>query len=338
MQHGGNIYKYAKELACLPEEILDFSSNINLYQPEFTLELDPQKLARYPQTTYPQLTQTIADTYTLQPQNITLYNGATSAIYALMDTLKEKKVFLYAPLYGEYEKAALKAKKDIYKINRIEDIDAKVDKKSIVVFVNPATPEGSYYDIKELFLEWKKRKCSIIIDESFIEFENHTSLRQEIYAYKKLYIVHSFSKFYSCAGVRIGALFSHKKNKQKLQPHLWNLSYLDTLFLTQRLQDTQFINHSHTLHQEQKQQLKEILTNTQLFTQIVESDANFILVQSPQAEELFEHLLAHKILVRVCGSFDFLDNSWLRFGVKNKQMHATLQHALKTFQNKVNNL
>jgi len=258
MQHGGNIYQYAKELDCEPEEILDFSSNINFYQPEIPFKAENNLIARYGDATYPQLTDTIAKLYKLQPHNITLYNGATAAIYALMQTLSAKKVFLYAPLYGEYEKAAIKAKKDIYKINRIEDIDAKVEKKSLVVFVNPSTPEGSYYDTDELFLEWKKKKCTIIVDESFIEFEAHKSLRRQVDDYKKLYIIHSFSKFYSCAGLRVGAVFSHKKNKAALTPPLWSISSLDAKLLNQRLQDTTFSQQSRILHKEHKQHLKEI--------------------------------------------------------------------------------
>jgi len=329
MQHGGNIYKYAKELDCDASEIIDFSSNINLYQKAQEFCINTQQLTPYADTDYTTLKNTIASKYKIETNNITLYNGATAAIYDLFSSLKGKSVYLYAPLYGEYEKAALRAKKDIYKINRIEDIDAQVEKKSIVVFVNPSTPEGSYYDMDDLFLEWKKKKCTIILDESFIEFEAHKSLKKQIMDYKKLYIIQSFSKFYSCAGVRIGAVFTHKKNTRSLQPPLWNISTFDAEFLEQRLLDEEFITQTRKLHQEQKAELQKILKESKLFDLIVESDANFILVQSKKAQEIFEHLLAHKILVRSCESFDFLDGSWLRFAVKDKEAQQKLQEAFR---------
>jgi threonine-phosphate decarboxylase len=288
-------------------------------------------MCQYADSNYPELKDAIAKNYKIQTQNIALYNGATAAIYALLASLKAKSVYLYAPLYGEYEKAALVAKKDIYKINRIEDIDAEVAKKSIVVFVNPATPEGSFYDLEELFLEWKAKKCTIIIDESFIEFEKHKSLKNQINDYKKLYIIQSFTKFYACAGVRIGAIFSHKKNIRSLHIPLWNISSLDASFLQKRLGDTAFKERSLLVHQAQKAQLQNILKSSNLFDIIVESEANFILTQSSQAEAIFEHLLAHKILVRSCESFDFLDNSWLRFAVKDKEACEKLQEALSAF-------
>jgi len=324
MLHGANIYKYAKELGCEPDEVLDFSSNINCYQPEENFTASNATIVKYADTNYTKLKNTIA-------KEIALYNGATAAIYALMQRLKGKNVYLYAPLYGEYQKAAIESGKNIYKINRIEDIDAKVAKKSIVVFVNPATPEGSYYALERLFLEWKKRKCTIILDESFLEFEAYKSLRNEIKEYKKLYIIQSFTKFYACPGVRIGAVFSHKKNIRSLQRPLWNISSLDASFLQERLCDTAFKEESRRVHKEQKEQLQNILKESGFFDLIVESDANYILTQSSHASEIFEHLLAHKILVRSCASFDFLDNTWLRFAVKDSMSQEKLKKALGVF-------
>jgi len=331
MLHGGNIYKYAKELDCEANEIIDFSSNINCYQPNSSLTITDDIINKYAESNYTELKSQIAKNYNIQTQNIALYNGATAAIYSLLQELKGKSVYLYAPLYGEYEKAALQAKKDIYKINRIEDIDAEVEKKSIVIFVNPSTPEGSFYDLEELFLEWKAKKCTIILDESFIEFEKHKSLKNQINDYKKLYIIQSFTKFYACPGVRIGAIFSHKKNIRSLHTPLWNISSLDVAFLQERLADTAFQEASRTMHLAQKMQLQNILKESKLFDLIVESEANFILTQSTHAQEIFEHLLAHKILVRSCESFDYLDNTWLRFAIKDEASHTKLQEALRAF-------
>ena len=330
MKHGANIYKYAKQLGCSSDEIIDFSSNINLYQPQSMLHVTHATITKYADSSYKSLKKSIARNYEVKQSQIALFNGATAAIYALLDTLKQKKVTLYAPLYGEYEKAALQSKKDIYKINRIENIDAEVPKNSIVIFVNPSTPEGSFYELQELFSYWKKQKCTIILDESFLEFEGHPSLRSMINNYKKLYIIQSFSKFYSCAGVRIGAVFSHKQNIKKLKTPLWNISSLDVAFLQERLEDKAFKDKSRELHTLQKQELLTILKNSRLFEQIVQSDANFILTQSSKAEAIFSHLLKQKILTRTCGSFDYLNNDWLRFAVKNSESHAQLEKALNT--------
>ncbi|MFA6192724.1 MAG: aminotransferase class I/II-fold pyridoxal phosphate-dependent enzyme [Sulfurimonas sp.] len=328
MKHGAGIYKAAKKLGCEANEIIDFSSNINCYNPDISMTLTDEMLVKYADSSYSELKYAIAEKYQIKKKQMALYNGATSAIFELFKNLREKRVYLYAPLYGEYEKAAKQEKKKIIKINRFENIYKKPKKNSIVVFVNPSTPDGKYYNLEKLLGMWKERNCIIILDESFLEFENLISLRNQINYNKKLYIVQSFSKFNSCAGVRIGAIFSDFSNIEKLKTPLWNLSSFDAQFLMQRLQDKDFAEKSKKLHSTYKEKLLSILENSKLFTKIYESNSNFFLTKAERADEIFEHLLKHKILVRTCGSFDFLDNSYLRFAVKETGAHDRLAEAL----------
>jgi len=333
MKHGANIYKYAKKLKCSSDEIVDFSSNINLYNPKVKIKLTNNMLVNYADNSYKKLKKIISKNYNIKSSQMALFNGASSAIFELFHpkgtqkTLKEKRVYLYAPLYGEYEKAIQKDVK-IIKINRFNSLQDEPKKNSVVVFVNPSTPDGKYYDLEKLFKLWKKKNCTIVLDESFLEFENLKSLRNQINNYKKLYIIQSFSKFNSCAGVRIGAIFSHKSNIKKLKTPLWNLSSFDVKFLQKRLKDENFKKISKALHVEQKKELYEILKDSKLFSKIYNSDSNFYLVKTKKAKQIFEALLKKKILVRTCDSFDFLGKNHLRFGVKNTNKHKKLKKAL----------
>ena len=333
MKHGANIYKYAKKLKCSSDEIVDFSSNINLYNPKIEIKLTNKMLVNYADNSYKDLKKIISKNYDIKSSQMALFNGASSAIFELFHpkgtqkTLKEKRVYLYAPLYGEYEKAIQKDVK-IIKINRFNSLQDEPKKNSVVVFVNPSTPDGKYYDLEKLFKLWKKKNCTIVLDESFLEFENLKSLRNQINNYKKLYIIQSFSKFNSCAGVRIGAIFSHKSNIKKLKTPLWNLSSFDVKFLQKRLKDENFKKISKALHVEQKKELYEILKDSKLFSKIYNSDSNFYLVKTKKAKQIFEALLKKKILVRTCDSFDFLGKNHLRFGVKNTNKHKKLKKAL----------
>jgi threonine-phosphate decarboxylase len=323
MKHGANIYKYAKKSSIAPDEIIDFSSNINSYHPKIELSPTNNMLVKYADNSYNDLKKAIATKYEIKKSQISLYNGATSAIFELFKSLKQRRVYLYAPLYGEYEKAITKHK-TIIKVNRFNNIYEKPKKGSIVVFVNPSTPDAKFYKLDKLFEIWKKQNCTIILDESFLEFKNLPSFRDKINSYKKLYIVQSFSKFYSCAGVRIGAIFSNKQNIKKLKTPMWNLSSFDVEFLTSRLLDSAFDKKSKKLHKKNKKELLGILKSSKLFTKIYKSDSNFFLVKSKHADKIFKHLLKHKILVRTCGSFDFLSDDYLRFAVKDSYSHHKL--------------
>lgn len=331
MKHGGNIYKTAKELGCKPEEIIDFSSNINSYHPKIDIKLTDSMLVPYADTSYSTLKKSISRNYAVKKSQMTLYNGATSAIFELFKNLKQMRVYLYAPLYGEYEKAAKHTKKNIVKIDRFTKINKVPKKDSIVVFVNPSTPDGKFYDLEKLFEIWKKQNCTVILDESFLEFEDLSSLRNQIVFYNKLYIVKSFTKFHSCAGVRIGAIFSSKTNIKKLYTPIWNLSSFDVEFLTARLNDKEFKNKSKNLHKKHKEELLKVLEKSKLFSKIYKSDSNFFLVKSKNSPEIYEHLLKHKILVRTCESFDFLNETHLRFAVKDTFSHKQLKKCFMTF-------
>jgi len=326
MKHGANIYKYAKKISCESNEIIDFSSNINSYHPNIEITPANNMLVQYADSSYTNLKGTIAKRYRVKKSQIVLYNGATSAIFELFKTLKEDRVYLYAPLYGEYEKAVPKEKK-IVKINRFKDIHVKPEKNSIVVFVNPSTPDAKYYNLEKLFNIWREQNCTVVLDESFLEFEKLKSLRNQINHYKKLYIIQSFSKFYSCAGVRIGAIFSNKNNIGELKTPMWNLSSFDVDFLTKRVQDRAFKKRSTELHAKNKKELLEILEGSGLFSKIYKSHSNFFLVKSKKADKIFKYLLKQKILVRTCGSFDFLSDDYLRFAVKETNAHNKLKKA-----------
>jgi len=330
MKHGANIYKYAKKIDCQADEIIDFSSNINSYHPKINLTITNNMLVKYADSNYTDLKGVISKKYQIKKSQMALYNGATSAIFELLRNLDSKRVYLYAPLYGEYEKAIGKNTK-IIKINRFKNIYKKVKKGSTVIFVNPSTPDGKFYDLEQLFGMWKKQNCKILIDESFLEFQSHKSLINQISTYNKIWIIKSFTKFYSCPGVRIGAIFSNKKNIKSLKTPLWNLSSFDTEFLSSRLQDLDFEKRSKKLHKVHKAELLKTLKNSKLFDEIYESDSNFILTKSKEAKEIFKHLLKEKILVRTCESFDFLSDEYLRFAVKDSYSHDKLTEALKNF-------
>jgi len=326
MKHGGDIYKYAKKLHCKPEDIIDFSSNINSYHPKIDIKLTESMIVNYGDHSYSQLRQTIADKLKIKKSNFALFNGATAAIFELFKVLQEPQVYLYAPLYGAYEEAS--QHKEIIKINRFDDLYQKPKKSSIVVFVNPSTPDGKYYDLKRLFHLWERQNSTIVLDESFLEFENLRSMIPKIQKYKKLYIIKSFTKFYSCAGVRIGAIISHQSNLKQLKIARWNLSSFDAHFLTARLKDRAFHTKSIPLYQKNKKRLLKVLKDTNLFSTIYASNSNFVLVKSKRSREIFDHLLREKIIVRTCGSFDFLDDSYLRFAVKDSVSIEKLKKAL----------
>ena len=65
MKHGANIYKYAKKLNCNANEIIDFSSNINLYSPTINIVPTNNMLVKYADSSYKDLKKTISKKYNI---------------------------------------------------------------------------------------------------------------------------------------------------------------------------------------------------------------------------------------------------------------------------------
>lgn len=326
--HGGDIYAAAEELDCHPEEIIDFSANINIVAPAVALPLTQELISSYGDPRYTTLRRAIAERYSVKPREIALFNGASSAIMELFKTLQPKQSYLYTPIYSEYVKASKLYSKKTTLINRFNNLYTQPEEGSTVVFVNPSTPDGKYYDLERLFALWKEAKCTIIVDESFLEFSQNPSLRHEIRNYKRLYIIQSFTKFYACAGLRVGAVFTCPKNIADFSLPSWNISSFDAAYVTALLQDEYHRDHAVAAQQRHYKILRSILKASNLFDKVYRSEANFILTRSSKAKKIYQTLFEQKILVRDCSNFDGLDHRYLRFAVKDKKALHQLQKAL----------
>lgn len=327
--HGGNIYKMAQQLLCEPKDIIDFSSNINPTLPSIELHIEPKALQVYGDPHYDGLREAISSKYQVRRAEIKLFNGASSAIFSLFEQLTFDSVALYAPLYGEYKEAAVTYGKKIQLINRLDDVWEKPKEGSLVVFVNPSTPDGRLYDFKALLDEWQALNCQVLMDESFLEFTQQASLREKVKSYKNLYIIQSFTKFYACAGLRVGAVFSHKSNIDKLFTPMWPVSTLDASLLKRLLANKEHAIESKKNFSKYSQRLRSILCEALVFDEVYPSQANYILTQSTGANEIEKRLLEHKIMVRNCENFDFLDERYLRFAVKDDKALDALEKAFK---------
>ena len=328
-QHGGNITAFAKEIGCDPLEVIDLSSNINFGRPTLDIDFNSLDISAYPN--YDELYTAIASLYNVSSTNIELYNGATSAIHTLFRELSLKHVTLYAPLYGEYQHAALSHGYEIEIINRLDQMDHEIQENSLVVFVNPSTPDGRFYALDKLMHRWIEKNATILIDESFLDFTIFASTTKYL-NYDKLYILKSMTKFYSSAGIRIGALLSNEENIAQLKQKepLWKISEFDSQYLQSALRDINFPHTARAINQKHRKELITLLEQSTVIQKVYPSTANFVLVKlfNIKAAAFQEALKPYKIMVRNCANFQGLDDSFVRIAVKNKNALNRLKEAL----------
>ncbi|MBY0541087.1 MAG: aminotransferase class I/II-fold pyridoxal phosphate-dependent enzyme [Campylobacterales bacterium] len=330
-EHGGQIEKFAFDLGCSVAEIIDLSSNINFVKPQINIDFNTLDISSYP--TYDKLYEKISSNYGVLSSQIELFNGGSSAIFTLFKHLNLNSCTIYSPAYLEYKKASLNFGYELNTINRFEDINEKVKENSLVIFVNPSTPDGKYYDLEELMQTWIESSCTVLIDESFLDFCDKPSAIKYLETYDKLYILKSMTKFYSSAGIRVGTIVSTKQNIEKLKRFepMWKLSQFDSNYLQSALDDKLFKNISKAINIKNKIELENILKESDLIEEIFESSANYLLVKlsNLNAKEFQEKLKPYKIMVRDCSNFDYLDERFVRIAVKSSSANEILQRALK---------
>lgn len=333
--HGGDVKSFALQIGCDVDEVVDLSSNINFLKPEKDIDFNSLNISGYP--TYDILYEKISKLYGINSEQLELFNGGSSAIFSLLRLFETRHIHIYSPAYLEYKKAATKLNYTIELINRFTDLDKFVAPNSLVVFVNPSTPEGSFYDMDSLMKKWIEKKCTILIDESFLDFTSFESVIKYLKTYEDIYILKSMTKFYSSAGIRVGGVISSKNNIKQLKnlEPVWKISQFDSHYIQAVLEDKRFPKISKAVNIANKELLKNILKQSRYISHIFPSSANFVLVQLKGLDAVeFQNLLKeYKIMVRNCTNFDFLDGSFVRIAVKSKEHIDLLKKALTTMEN-----
>lgn len=329
-KHGGDVKGFTKEVGCELSQVIDLSSNINFIKPELNINFNKIDISSYP--TYDTLYNNIANLYQIDNTELELFNGASSAIFSLFRFFDTRLCYIYSPAYLEYKKAAITFDYQVELVNRFVELDKEVEPNSLVVFVNPSTPDGSFYDIDALLSKWMAKNCTILIDESFIEYTLQKSAIEYIKKYDKLFILKSLTKFYSCAGVRIGSIVSSAKNIEAIKKYepMWKISELDMAYVNEVLKDKKFSQISKAVNITNKEYLVKILKDFKYTNHIFNSSAKFILVQlkTIKSQELQELLKPYKIMIRDCSNFDFLDDEFVRIAVKSTKNLEKLKKAL----------
>ena len=330
-EHGGQIELFAKELDCKVEDVIDLSSNINFIKPDVNIDFNNLDISSYP--IYDKLYEKIANTYNISSSRLELFNGGSSAIFALFKHLDLKHCTIYSPAYLEYKKACVNFGYELRTINRFENMNLPVKEKSFVIFVNPSTPDGTYYDIERLMDYWIEQNCTILIDESFLDFCDGSSAIKYLEKYDKLYILKSMTKFYSSAGIRVGTIVSNEKNIDSLKRFepMWKLSTFDSNYLQASLDDKNFKRISKAINVKNRVELERILENSSIVESIYQSSANYVLVKlkNIRAKQLQEKLKPFKIMIRNCENFDFLDDTYVRIAVKSSSNIEVFKKALE---------
>lgn len=345
--HGGNIYRFERE----GKDVLDYSSNINpLGVPQKFIDIAKEnfdKLTNYPDPYYIELREKIGEHNSVTKENIIVGNGATEILFLYMRAVKPKKVLVLAPCFAEYERALksagaqieyfeLKEKNNFYP--DIQTLKKKLEGQhyDLFLFCNPNNPTGQlikFDDVKDLAAICKKQDMKIFIDEAFIEFvENWKEKTAALLKNKDVFIMRAFTKFFAIPGLRLGYGISFDEelmNKLQAEKEPWSVNTFANLAGLVMLDDKDYIKKSEKWVAEEKNFLyKELSKNKNL--KVYKSECNFLLIKllTTTSQEIQTKLLEKNILVRDASNFQFLDESYIRVAVKDREKNLKLIESL----------
>lgn len=345
--HGGNVYKTAKELNVSPDEILDFSANINPLGFPHSVEkiiLEHIKdIAYYPDIDQSELKEAAAFYYGTAVSNIMPGNGSVELINIVFEVVEPKEVIIPSPTFLEYARICknrrlkirlldLTANNFILDIELFNRIKNTINPNSLFIACNPNNPTGIIAKKSDLIVileELKTRNSYLMMDEAFMDFvEENESMVDFIEQYDNLIVLKSATKFFAIPGLRLGFVIANPELMKTFYDlkDPWNINTFAGFVGKEIFKDEKYIQDTRSYISREKKRLWENISKIPNLEPMF-PEANFIFVKTigkVKVTVLAEKLKQKKILIRNCSNYDFLNDNFFRIAVKKSEENDIL--------------
>lgn len=344
--HGGNIWKLARQTGKTPDDILDFSANLNpLGPPDWLracLSAQVSSLCYYPDPHCTRLISAAAARFAVKPACVIAGNGSTEILYVLPRTVSATRTKIPVPSYADYETAASLGglpiekfalrKEDGFTLN-LEELARWIAPGDLVMLGQPNNPTGGLSEAQALReLAQSHPRATFVIDESFLFFvEGASSLTQD--RPDNVIVLLSLTKFYAIPGLRLGLAVAAPNiiaNIRRLLPP-WSVNTLAQAVGVEALADEAYAAKTRAFVREERLWLCSQLADIPGLT-VYPGSANFLFIRMDpacgDAKRLAATLLASGIAIRECANFAGLDASYFRVAVRTRPENIRLCQAL----------
>lgn len=299
---------------------------------------------RYPDPYQPALKEKLAELKNISTKQIFIGNGSDEAIdlaFRIFCEPGKDKALTFVPTYGMYEVSA--------NINNVEliklplDEDFQMDRNllqpyfsdpnlKLIFICSPNNPTGNLLRTEDIEFILKNFNGIVLIDEAYIDFCDQPSFIQKINEYPNLIVIQTLSKAWGLAGIRLGIGYMNEEilsyfNRVKAP---YNISTVNQQTALEILGKESEFNQKVKDILIEKKQLIQNLSGLKIIRKIYPSDANFLLVEVENADELYEKLIERKIIIRNRNS---VIKNCMRISVGTAEENQELLNALKEFSN-----
>lgn len=267
-------------------------------------------LNRYPDPHQALLKARIAEIKGISPDNLFLGNGSDEAIdlmYRIFCIPGVDNAVSMAPSYGMYSVAADTNDVQMRKVMLRDDFSldvpamlAATDEHTKLMFVcSPNNPSANSFPAEDIEALLAGFDGIVVLDEAYIDFSVRESFIKRISDFPRLVVLQTMSKAWGLAGLRIGLAVASAEiiglmSKVKY-PYNINVPAQQTALdrISPALKERQVAEILS-----ERAFMEKALADNPAVRKIYPSDANFLLVEFDEADDVYDFLLSRGIIVR----------------------------------------
>ena len=347
-RHGG---EWAEKLAALGlsrEGLLDFSLNLSPLGP-------PPVLAQawdswfplvepYPEKTGAALGQYYQTRFALDPQRVLPLNGSIEGIYLWPQALGLRRVLLPLPSFFDYQAALALAQVEVtpWRLDpknhfSFAGLEAALQGQEAVIFGSPHNPTGQAIKAPELLgMVERNPQVRFLVDQAFLGLaDDPKGLSLLEFERPNLWVLHSLTKEFALAGLRLGALVGPREGIGALASRLppWRINGLALAAAKLLPQAQEYLREVQTLLAQERTRIYQALQG-HLGLTLTPTSSNFFLARLGPGRELdpfLEAALRRGLALRDCRNFAGLEGPYFRFAVKKPAENQALLEFLHEF-------
>lgn len=261
---------------------------------------------RYPDPHQRKLKAELGKRKGIPAENIFIGNGSDEVIdlvYRIFCEPGKDKVILCPPTYGMYAVSA-----NINNVGIIEiplnsefqlDIDEILKHEVKCIFVcSPNNPTGNR--LENICRLLQNFHGIVVVDEAYIDFSLDDTHLKKIFDHPNLIIMQTFSKAWALASARVGVAYASEeiiRLMDKTKPP-YNVSAFNQQEALKALQEEDLYEKRVSEILQQRHYLEKQLIELEIVNKIYPSNANFLLAEVADADEIYNLLVEKKIITR----------------------------------------
>ncbi|MFM6975428.1 MAG: histidinol-phosphate transaminase [Sphingobacteriaceae bacterium] len=267
-------------------------------------------LNRYPDPYQQELKKKLSEIKSVAAENIFIGNGSDEIIdllFRIFCNPGKDKALTFSPSYGMYEVSA--AINDVNFIKLSLKPDFQIDFDSLkphlsdpdlkLIFVcSPNNPTGN--NLNNLTNILDNFNGIVVIDEAYADFSSKESFIPKIHQYPNLIVLQTLSKAWGLASLRIGVAYANTDMLallNKVKPP-YNISLINQQVALESLSNQRAFIEQKIMILAQRDWLMEQLSTLPIISKIYPSDSNFLLVETANADFIYQQLLLKKVITR----------------------------------------